>query len=236
LFLAALLLALNLSAILGTAPSRVVPNTTGLGPVPKAAASLYDIVSYAVATLGLASVVWAYWAISGSVHRFGEASLRLRPYYEDPFLGLKPLGRLSLSLAFAYFVFIGLLMLVVFTSTETPTLADIIGVGGFLSGLIVIGLALFFLPLRRLHRRMVVQKQDEKGRLRPQLAALFEDRSGRNASDDLGHMFRLDMMDRRVSSMAVWPFDVGILGRLSAIALSVIAILISRIVALIFHI
>jgi hypothetical protein len=49
-------------------------------------------------------------------------------------------------------------------------------------------------------------------------------------------MFRLDMMDRRVSSMAVWPFDVGILGRLSAIALSVIAILISRIVALIFHI
>jgi hypothetical protein len=83
---------------------------------------------------------------------------------------------------------------------------------------------------------MVVQKQDEKARLRPKLKSLFEDRSGGNAHGDLGPMFRLDMMDRRVSSMAVWPFDVGILGRLSAIALSVIAILISRIVALFFHI
>ena len=100
----------------------------------------------------------------------------------------------------------------------------------------MIGLALFFLPLRRLHQRMVGQKLDEKDRLRPKLASLFEDRSVRNDSGDLGHMFRLDMMDRKVSSMAVWPFDVGILGRLSAIALSVIAILISRIVALIVHI
>jgi len=34
----------------------------------------------------------------------------------------------------------------------------------------------------------------------------------------------------------VWPYDVGILGRLSAITLSVVAILISRIIATIFHI
>jgi len=36
--------------------------------------------------------------------------------------------------------------------------------------------------------------------------------------------------------MALWPYDVGILGRLSVIAVSVTAILISRILALVFHI
>ena len=36
--------------------------------------------------------------------------------------------------------------------------------------------------------------------------------------------------------MATWPFDVGIVGRLSVIAISVTAILISRIIALILHI
>jgi len=36
--------------------------------------------------------------------------------------------------------------------------------------------------------------------------------------------------------MAIWPYDVGILGRLSAITLSVVAILLLRIIALILHI
>ncbi len=36
--------------------------------------------------------------------------------------------------------------------------------------------------------------------------------------------------------MAIWPYHVGILGRLSVITLSVIAILLSRIIALILHI
>ena len=234
-FLVALLLAVNFSAIVGVAPPSIQFNA-GPGSALEFFAGAYDILSVAVATLGLSSVVWTYWSITRGIHRFGDAPLQLRPYYEDAFAGLRPVGALALSLDFAYFVFIGLFMLVVFASPSAPTTADIIGIGGFLSGLIVIGLALFFLPLRRLHQRMVGQKLDEKDRLRPKLASLFEDRSARNDSGDLGHMFRLDMMDRKVASMAVWPFDVGILGRLSAIALSVIAILISRIVALIVHI
>jgi ABC-type sulfate transport system permease component len=36
-------------------------------------------------------------------------------------------------------------------------------------------------------------------------------------------------------AVAIWPYDVGILGRLSAITLSVIAILLSLIIALIFR-
>jgi len=234
LFLVALLVAVNAAAILGTGASPFVFNA-GPGSGLEFAASIYDILSLAVATLGLSSVVWTFWSISLGIHRFGGATLTLRPYYEDSFLGLKPLGALSLSLAFGYFVFIGLFLLAVTGSPSTPTAADILGVGGFLTGLVVVGLVLFFLPLRRLHQRMLHQKHQESARLRPKLKPVFEESAGPHASPDVGHLFRVDMMDRKVSAMAVWPYDVGILGRLSAITLSVVAILISRIIAFIFH-
>ena len=234
LFLVALLVALNAAAILGTGPSPFVFNA-GPGSDFEFVASIYDILSLAVATLALSSVVWTFWSISLGIHRFGGAPLALRPYYEDAFLGLKPLGALSLSLALGYFVFVGMFLLAVTGSPSTPKPADILGVGGFLSGLVLLGLVLFFLPLRRLHQRMLHQKQQEAARLRPKLAPVFEEGAGSHAAQDVGHLFRVDMMDRKVSAMAVWPYDVGILGRLSAITLSVVAILISRIIAFIFH-
>ena len=110
-----------------------------------------------------------------------------------------------------------------------------VGVGGFLSGLVLLGLVLFFLPLRGLHQRMADQKRQEIVRLRPKLSHIYEDGASDTALD-VAHLVRIDMTDRKVAAMAIWPYDVGILGRLSAITLSVIAILLSRIIALIFHI
>ncbi len=235
LFLAALLVAVSVPAILGTGPSPFVFNG-GPGTALEFIASVYDIVSLAAATLALSSVVWTFWSISLGIHRFGRAPIALRPYYEDAFLGLKPLGGLSLSLALGYFVFIGLFLLVLSGSPGTPTPAEVLGVGGFLSGLVLLGLVLFFLPLRGLHRRMVDQKQRETARLRPNLGPIYEEGAGPHSAQDVAHLYRVDMMDRKVAAMAVWPYDVGILGRLSAITLSVIAILLSRIIAFIFHI
>ena len=73
-------------------------------------------------------------------------------------------------------------------------------------------------------------------RLRPKLGPIYEEGAGPDSAQDVAHLFQVDMMDRKVAAMAVWPYDVGILGRLSAITLSVIAILLSRIIAFIFHI
>jgi len=235
LFLVSLLLAVNVSALMGAAPSSIV--IAGGTPSPlEFFAAVYGVVSLAVATLGLSSVVWTYSTISRGIHRFGGTPLSLRPYYEDSFLGLKPVGSLSLSLAGAYFGFIVLLLLVLATSPRVPTVGDVIGVGGFVSGLIVVGLVLFFIPMRRLHRQMIERKRLEVGRLRERLAPIFYDRAEATAPKDIGHLFHLDMMDRKVSSMALWPFDMRILGKLSVIALSVTAILISRIVAIILRI
>src|SRR3989454_8096670 len=234
LFLVALLAAVSVPVIVGTGPSPFVFNA-GAGTPLEFVAGVYGIVSLAVATLALSSVVWTFWSISLGIHRFGRAPLALRPYYEDPFLGLKPLGALSLSLAFSYFGFIGLFLLVLSASPGTPTTADVVGVGGFLSGLVVLGLVLFFLPLRGLHRRMVHGKRQEMTRLPPKLSPIYEGGSD-HGPQDVRHLIRVDMMDRKVAAMAIWPYDVGVLGRLSAITLSVTAILISRIIALVFHI
>jgi len=81
---------------------------------------------------------------------------------------------------------------------------------------------------------MVDEKRQEMVRLRPKLGPIYEE--GASQPQDVAHLVRIDMMDRKVAAMAIWPYDVGILGRLSAITLSVIAILLSRIIALIFHI
>src|SRR5207247_3345128 len=163
LFLVGLLVAVNTAAILGTGPSPFVFNAGPRSDL-EFAASIYGILSLAVATLALSSVVWTFCSISLGIHRFGGAPLAFLPYYEDAFLGLKPLGALSLSLALGYFVFIGLFLLVLSGSPGTPTPAEVLGVGGFLSGLVLLGLVLFFLPLRGLHRRMADQKQRETAR------------------------------------------------------------------------
>src|SRR5207247_1841598 len=120
-------------------------------------------------------------------------------------------------------------------SSSAPALGGVVGVGVFLFGLILLGLFLFFLPLSKLHGRMIAEKKIARATLNPKLQTLFQE-SPNAASDDVAQVLRLDMMDRKVAGMALWPYDIGILGRLSVIAASVTAILISRIIALVFHI
>ena len=236
LFLAALLLALSVPAIVGTGPSPIVIGPRGNSNALQDVAAFFSLASFAVITLGLSSVVWTYWTVSMGIRRFGESPLRLRSYYEDGFLGLKPLGSLALSLATAYFSFIGLFLATLVASPTVPTIADIVGMGGLLTGLMVLGLLLFFLPLRKLHERMTEQKRRERDALKEPLGAVFHDSVGGGSSQDVGEMLKLDMMERKVSAMALWPFDMRILGRLSVIALSVTAILVSRILALLLRI
>ena len=233
-FLAALLLALNVAVAFGGS-STFRFNIGGSFSLLEFLATIVDIVSLAVVTLALSSVVWTYWSISTGMRRFSGAPLELRPYYEDPFLGLRPVGSLALSLATVYFGFIALFLLSLLTSASTPTIGDLVGVGGFLFALISLGVLLFFVPLTKLHRRMMAEQRTARAALNPQLRMLFQESPNRS-SGDVEHVLRVDLMDRKVASMALWPYDVGILGRLSVIAVSVTAILISRIIALVFHI
>lgn len=233
-FLAALLLALSVPVAFG-GPSPFRFNTDSAFSLLEFFATIVDVVGLAVISLALSSVVWTYWSLSRGMVRFSSAPLELRPYYEDSFLGLRPVGSLALSLATVYFGFIALFVLSLLTSSSIPEIGDIVGVGGFLFGLILLGLFLFFLPLTKLHGRMAAEKKIARAALNPKLRMLFQE-SPNPSSSDVAQVLRLDWMDRKVAGMALWPYDIGILGRLSVIAASVTAILISRILALLFHI
>ena len=234
-FLGGLLVATNVPAILG-GPSTIVFNLDSAFSPLEFFSSIFQIISLAVVTLALSSVVWTYYSVTRGIGRFSSAPLQLRPYYEDSFLGLKPIGSLALSLATVYFGLIALFLLSLLTAPTAPSTADIAGIGSFLFGLILVGVLNFFTPLRTLHGRMIAEKRAARAAFGSKLRTVFEDSSDPRPADDIAHIFRVDMMDRKLASMAVWPYDIGILGRLSVIAASVTAILISRILALIFHI
>src|SRR2546422_1188150 len=78
LFLVTLLLATNASALSGSGSGTFVFNA-GPGSALAFVSGIFSLVSYAVATLGLSSVLCTYSTISRGIHRFGGAPSRSAP-------------------------------------------------------------------------------------------------------------------------------------------------------------
>jgi hypothetical protein len=184
-----------------------------------------------VTTLVLSSLAWVYYSVLRGIHRMGSASLNLSAFYRDPFLGLKPVGSLAFSVAMAYFGFE--VFLIAAGIASPPTLVDYYTVGSLLVVLIVVGVVAFFLPLRKLHERMILQKASERAKLSERLDPLVgPSQSVQNPDETALEVLKLELMDRKVSSIATWPFDFQILGKLTVVTLSVTAALITRFIAL----
>ncbi len=228
----------------------LLPNPFGGAPLYFALPSstpLLDLVEFVTSSLafafyglGLSSSAWAYYSLLRGIHLSGSQPLKLRPYYSDRFLGLRPVGSLALSLALAYFGMVGLLIVILAVGPST-SIADVIGVYGLLGALTVLGLVMFFLPLRRLHIRMLEQKTLETRRLAERFEPLFKEASPDNPTGDRAQSMildslRLEIVDRKVSSMATWPFDFRVLGKLSVVILSVTAALIVRVIFLVLRV
>ncbi len=165
----------------------------------------------AVYSLAAASALWIFFYSLWGIHRMGSISMNLRSYYDDPTLGLRPVGSLALSLAMAYFIWMGLLTLFFFLLTpvtQTPQAALLYGTMGFFT---LLGLTMYFVPLRSVHLQMLQQKKIEKEKLNQKMAERFRDVKG---TSDVGQALVLDLMERKVSQIAVWPFDTAILVRL----------------------
>jgi hypothetical protein len=187
---------------------------------------LVDNLSYSsVLSLGVSSTLWTYYSASRGIHKMGDVSLNLRPYFTDALLGLRPIGSLALYLAAAYFaaLSLGALNTIAF---PTPLYGYVA-----LGVMILLGLMFFFLPLIRLHRRMLLQKRVERSKVAEKMAGIFRDDNEGSGQSEMARMFRLDMMERRITSIASWPFDMQIMGRLLVLVLSVTTVLIARVIA-----
>lgn len=179
---------------------------------------------------------WMYFRSLWGIYKFGREPLKLKPYYEDRMMGLRPLGSLSLTLALYFFLVWGAVFVVV--NVLLPTSIGSIAVG---LGFIVLGAVMFFLPLTNIHGKMREEKLREQGLIDKkfiQMRNALNLEGGPNSMEYqkmANEMIAFDIVQRRVASIPTWPFDTSIIQRFVAIVLSVTAILLSRLIQMGLH-
>lgn len=193
---------------------------------------VFVAVQMLVISLATSTVLWTYFVTLWGLRRIGKEPLRLRPYTEDPMLGLRPLGTMSVSATMVYFAMIAVVLVTALAYPQSPLYL------AFLLVLLGFGAVLFVLPLLGIHRLMVEEKRKVERALAVQAAqewsAMESAPSGGEA--DLGELRRLilslrgfvahERAERKAASLPTWPFDPQVTGRIAAIVLTgVIAVL-----------
>ena len=190
----------------------------------------------------LGAFVWVYVSSTLGLYQLGRESLHLTSYTEDPALGLHPLGTLSFALAWPYLAAVGIAALwVSFVATESPLLFLIVA-------LVVVGVVMFIFPLYAVHRRMVRERELAHASLRRQFAERETEVATAQPVGEptlvdvmrrltrMEEAVRLDREERRIHEIYDWPFDTRIVGRLAVLALTVVAVLLTRYAATLFGI
>ena len=158
----------------------------------------------------------------------GKLPLRLKHYAEDKFLGLKPFATTTLRLTGLY---IAIAVLLIIPSSFTPlvtlpTLALYVAIT-------LLSLVFFFFPLLALRRKLIRAKQEAGSWIVPRYMQIVEklETKNENASNGalVNELIAIDKIQRDIQQIRTWPFDTGILVRLTAIILTVAGILIARI-------
>ena len=181
--------------------------------------------TWVVVGIALWSFLWSYGALQLGLHRLGGESLSGEAARIDPGMGLHPLGGIA---------FTGLWMLLVWLAPVVMTgLPDVVGVAVGVS-LLAAGVAAFFLPLARLHRRMAELKRGELAVARELYAQAYEPVREARTLDALerqhGLLDAADALERRARSLHEWPIDEGTVARVITIVTSVIAMAVGRII------
>src|SRR2546422_4638102 len=181
-----------------------------------------------------AQVIWNYVATIWGVHRVGREALRLRPAVEDPMLGLRPLGSLSLGATFYYFRALAIIIAEVTLSPDPVRPAYL----AFLVVLILFGAGLLFLPLLSIHRLMVAEKRRAMDSASSRAGDVYAPlTAGNPTSEPSLHEVR-DLLlrthgmllhreeERRIQTLPTWPFETRAMTRIAAITLTgVVAVL-----------
>lgn len=194
----------------------------------------YTILRLLFIYLAIGTSVWMYAWSSAALYRMGRLELRLIALEDDPLMGLRPAGALALGLALPYF---GLMALVSVAAVLAPIVPAFVPT---MSVLLLLGLALYFLSLYRLHGQMEAARDARAKALRRQLidaaapsgsaeigmSTESEDETERALLLGIRQSLRgaarvqaLEAAHRQVSASPTWPFDTAILQRLAALVL-----------------
>ena len=172
----------------------------------------------------LGTFFWTFGFSMYSIYKMGNMPLKLKPYTQDKTLGLKRFASASLNFTLIYFM--------VVTSVVVPILFG--GAIPFELALVFLtfyplGLLLFLFPLRSLHAKLVEAKAKELAWLEPRATAVLKrlksEEGNQIGQDIVNELTAIDKIERDISSIRTWPFDTGIIVRLSAIIFSLVAIM-----------
>ncbi|OGS47280.1 MAG: hypothetical protein A3K66_03095 [Euryarchaeota archaeon RBG_16_67_27] len=179
----------------------------------------------------IATILWTYFTTPWGLHRLGREPLKLRPYYEDPMLGLRPLGTISTTATMWYF---GAIAMVIVQILFQPLRPEYLA---FLLVLVLFGGVLFVLPVLGVHRLMLEEKRKTEQALRSEAGRYFTPAGSptpgeptladlHSRVEELHRSLAHERASRTVASLPTWPFDPQVTGRVAAIVLTgVVAIL-----------
>jgi hypothetical protein len=169
----------------------------------------------------MCTAVWAYVTLEIGLNRFGAGLVSLQGYDGDRSLGLMPIGRLAFT---GFWMLVGTVAPLVATG-DRPT--QVVGIV-----VLMAGVALLFVPLRRVHQQMAAVKQREISRAltlyqdayrelrdRPSLEVLQQQAALLKAAEDL---------EKRAEHIRAWPFAEGTFTWVLAIALGSTATIVAR--------
>jgi hypothetical protein len=202
----------------------------------------FDYVFGYLYLLLLSVFIGVYLTATLGLHSLGKQSLKLKPYHEDPMLGLRPLGALSLFLARPFLLVTAVVAL--WISVNWPLLSNAETIA-FVTALAVVGVGMFFLPLNRVHGAMLRERERTLASVQGQLRQLMGDpgipgdgHSETTLSDvmeglrELKQLQTLEVTERRLRKAPVWPFDTRALRRLATTTLAIVTVLASRFIAI----
>jgi hypothetical protein len=214
----------TLAPLLLTAAAVVVlPLDEALGGEPVAA--MIQAATWLVLGIPLWTAVWVYLTIQLGLNRLGRGHLTLQPYRGDRSLGLRPVGRLAFT---GFWMLLGSAGPLVLTSlSDRPGV--VVGIG-----VLVAGVGLFFLSLRRLNRQMVAVKQRELERAldlyMQAYQAVRDEPTLEVLQRQVGLLNAAEALEKRAERIQEWPFDEAIFARVVTIASSVAAVIIGSLI------
>jgi hypothetical protein len=168
---------------------------------------------------------WVYFSVLVGLNRLGSHPLLLEPFPEDRSLGLRPVGALAFS---AFWVFVAGIVPLLLVTIEYPVDLAVSLV------VFLLGVAIFFLSLMRLHRQMSAARQHHSEQARAILAQVLEPLRASPTTDTLRQQTPLlsaaEILIRHAEAIQRWPFDDSTLRVIVTIVSGVIAALVSRLI------
>jgi len=185
--------------------------------------AVIQALTWLILGIPLWTAIWIYLTVQVGLGRLGRGQLTLQAYQGDRSLGLLPVGRLAFT---AFWMLLGVVGPLVLTNASD--------VPGAIVGIVVLvaGVGLFFWSLRRLHRQMIAVRERELDLARGLYMQTYKQVRDQPTLEVLerqaGLLKAAEELERRAERILVWPFDEATFARFVAIASSVTAGIIAR--------